>query len=96
MDRKSPVDSHIGQRLKEYRQHRGMTVRELADAAYADFNNTTDEFGAGFTTGCPGKGSLQEKKRKPVVAEMKARQAARYGNRTSRGSEHHDYRQQAG
>src|SRR5499427_4209443 len=34
MDRKSLVDSHIGQRLKEYRQHRGMTVRELADAAH--------------------------------------------------------------
>jgi transcriptional regulator with XRE-family HTH domain len=34
MGRKSPVDSHIGQRLKEYRQHRGMTVRELADAAH--------------------------------------------------------------
>src|SRR5262245_36532331 len=34
MARKSPVDTHIGQRLKEYRQHRGMTVRELADAAY--------------------------------------------------------------
>src|SRR5262245_46815066 len=34
MARKSPVDSHIGQRLKEYRQHRGMTVRELADAAH--------------------------------------------------------------
>jgi transcriptional regulator with XRE-family HTH domain len=34
MDRKRPVDSHIGQRLKEYRQHRGMTVRELADAAH--------------------------------------------------------------
>src|SRR5262245_8520440 len=34
MDRKSPVDIHIGQRLKEYRQHRGMTVRELADAAH--------------------------------------------------------------
>ena len=34
MDRKKPVDSHIGQRLKEYRQHRGMTVRELADAAH--------------------------------------------------------------
>ena len=34
MDRKSPVDSNIGQRLKEYRQHRGMTVRELADAAH--------------------------------------------------------------
>jgi transcriptional regulator with XRE-family HTH domain len=34
MDRKSPVDPHIGQRLKEYRQHRGMTVRELADAAH--------------------------------------------------------------
>src|SRR6516162_4097588 len=33
MDRKIPVDIHIGQRLKEYRQHRGMTVRELADAA---------------------------------------------------------------
>src|SRR5262249_16407414 len=33
MDRKRPVDSNIGQRLKEYRQHRGMTVRELADAA---------------------------------------------------------------
>src|SRR6266576_2050361 len=34
MDRKSPVDTHIGQRLKEYRQHRRMTVRELADAAH--------------------------------------------------------------
>src|SRR5262249_4286034 len=34
MDRKSPVDTNIGQRLKEYRQHRGMTVRELADAAH--------------------------------------------------------------
>jgi DNA-binding XRE family transcriptional regulator len=34
MDRKSPVDSNIGQRLKEYRQHRGMTVRELAEAAH--------------------------------------------------------------
>src|SRR5262249_3279992 len=34
MDRKSFVDTHIGQRLKEYRQHRGMTVRELADAAH--------------------------------------------------------------
>src|SRR5215813_1301519 len=34
MDRKSPVDTHIGQRLKEYRQHREMTVRELADAAH--------------------------------------------------------------
>jgi DNA-binding XRE family transcriptional regulator len=34
MDRKSPVDPHIGQRLKEYRQHRGITVRELADAAH--------------------------------------------------------------
>jgi transcriptional regulator with XRE-family HTH domain len=34
MGRKSPVDTHIGQRLKEYRQHRGMTVRELADAAH--------------------------------------------------------------
>src|SRR5262249_146026 len=34
MDRKSPVDTHIGQRLKEYRRHRGMTVRELADAAH--------------------------------------------------------------
>jgi transcriptional regulator with XRE-family HTH domain len=34
MDRKRPVDPHIGQRLKEYRQHRGMTVRELADAAH--------------------------------------------------------------
>src|SRR5215471_15740094 len=33
MDRKKPVDSNIGQRLKEYRQLRGMTVRELADAA---------------------------------------------------------------
>jgi hypothetical protein len=43
----------------------------------ADFNNTTDEFGAGFTTGRSGEGSLQEKKRKPVVAEMKARQAAK-------------------
>jgi hypothetical protein len=40
-------------------------------------NNTTDEFGAGFTTGWSGEGSLQEKKRKPVVAEMKARQAAK-------------------
>src|SRR5215469_3224081 len=34
IDRKSPVDKHIGQRLKEYRQHRGITVRELADAAH--------------------------------------------------------------
>src|SRR6516164_2490396 len=34
VDRKSPVDTHIGQRLKEYRQNRGMTVRELADAAH--------------------------------------------------------------
>src|SRR5215475_5980066 len=34
MDRKSPVDTHIGQRLKEYHQLRGMTVRELADAAH--------------------------------------------------------------
>jgi transcriptional regulator with XRE-family HTH domain len=34
MDRKSPVDPNIGRRLKEYRQHRGMTVRELADAAH--------------------------------------------------------------
>ena len=34
MDRKSPVDTHIGRRLKEYRQLRGMTVRELADAAH--------------------------------------------------------------
>src|SRR5215472_4254050 len=34
MDRKSPVDTHIGQRLKKYRQHRGMTVRELAEAAH--------------------------------------------------------------
>src|SRR5262249_46756014 len=33
MLRKGPVDTHIGQRLKEYRQLRGMTVRELADAA---------------------------------------------------------------
>jgi len=33
MNRKKPIDTHIGQRLKEYRQHRGMTVRELADAA---------------------------------------------------------------
>src|SRR5918996_1561888 len=33
MDRKSLIDPHIGQRLKEYRQHRGMTVRELAEAA---------------------------------------------------------------
>src|SRR5215470_71774 len=31
MARKSLVDTHIGQRLKEYRQLRGMTVRELAD-----------------------------------------------------------------
>src|SRR5262245_21053049 len=34
VDRKSLVDTHIGQRLKEYRQHREMTVRELADAAH--------------------------------------------------------------
>ena len=34
MDRKSPVDTRIGQRLKEYRQYRGMTVRQLADAAH--------------------------------------------------------------
>src|SRR5262245_61349209 len=34
MARKSSIDTHIGQRLKEYRQHRGMTVRELADAAH--------------------------------------------------------------
>jgi transcriptional regulator with XRE-family HTH domain len=34
MDRKRPVDTYIGQRLKEYRQLRGMTVRELADAAH--------------------------------------------------------------
>src|SRR5215470_1582573 len=34
MDRKSPVNTHIGQRLKEYRELRGMTVRELADAAH--------------------------------------------------------------
>src|SRR5262244_489200 len=34
MDRKSLVDTHIGQRLKEYRQLRGMTVREVADAAH--------------------------------------------------------------
>ena len=34
MDRRSPVDTRIGRRLKEYRQHRGMTVRELADAAH--------------------------------------------------------------
>src|SRR5262244_2940952 len=34
MDRKRPVDPNIGQRLKEYRQLRGMTVRELADAAH--------------------------------------------------------------
>jgi transcriptional regulator with XRE-family HTH domain len=34
MGRKRPVDTHIGQRLKEYRQLRGMTVRELADAAH--------------------------------------------------------------
>src|SRR5215831_7638877 len=34
MARKSLVDTHIGQRLKEYRQLRGMTVRELADAAH--------------------------------------------------------------
>src|SRR6516165_6677907 len=33
VDRKRPVDTHIGRRLKEYRQLRGMTVRELADAA---------------------------------------------------------------
>ena len=34
MDRKRPVDTHVGQRLKEYRQLRGMTVRELAEAAH--------------------------------------------------------------
>jgi transcriptional regulator with XRE-family HTH domain len=34
MDRKSFVDPRIGQRLKEYREHRGMTVRDLADAAH--------------------------------------------------------------
>src|SRR5262245_33719000 len=34
MARKRPVDTYIGQRLKEYRQLRGMTVRELADAAH--------------------------------------------------------------
>src|ERR671935_2950585 len=34
MARKSPIDPQIGQRLKEYRQHRGMTVRELAEAAH--------------------------------------------------------------
>src|SRR6516165_7398806 len=33
VDRKKPVDTHIGQRLKEYRQHHRLTVRELADAA---------------------------------------------------------------
>jgi len=33
MDRKSFVDPHIGRRLKEYREHRGMTVRDLAAAA---------------------------------------------------------------
>ena len=30
MDRKRPIDTH----MKEYRQLRGMTVRELADAAH--------------------------------------------------------------
>src|SRR6516164_5786567 len=34
IDRKRPVDTHVGQRLKEYRQLRGMTVRELADAVH--------------------------------------------------------------
>src|SRR6516164_794953 len=34
MDRKRPVDTHIGQRLKEYRQLRRLTVRELAAAAH--------------------------------------------------------------
>src|SRR5262249_2558861 len=34
MHRKKPVDTRVGQRLKEYRQLRGMTVRELADAAH--------------------------------------------------------------
>jgi len=29
MDRKSPVDPHIGQRLKEYRQHRGIQCASL-------------------------------------------------------------------
>jgi transcriptional regulator with XRE-family HTH domain len=29
-----PGSGAFGQRLKEYRQHRGMTVRELADAAH--------------------------------------------------------------
>ena len=41
MDRKSPVDTHIGQRLKEYRQHRGMTVRELADAVHVTAGQTS-------------------------------------------------------
>jgi hypothetical protein len=41
----------------------------------ADFNNTTHEFGAGFTTGRSGESSLHEKNRKPVIAKMKARQA---------------------
>jgi transcriptional regulator with XRE-family HTH domain len=34
MDRKNFVDPHIGRRLKEYREHRGMTVRDLAAAAH--------------------------------------------------------------
>jgi hypothetical protein len=49
----------------------------IASSGHSRFNNTTDEFGAGFTTGRSREGSLQEKKRKPVVAEMKARQAAK-------------------
>jgi transcriptional regulator with XRE-family HTH domain len=34
VERKRYVEPTIGQRLKEYREHRGMTVRELAEAAH--------------------------------------------------------------
>jgi VCBS repeat-containing protein len=34
MDRKRTIDPQIGQRLREYRKHRGMTVREFAEAAH--------------------------------------------------------------
>jgi transcriptional regulator with XRE-family HTH domain len=34
MEHKRPIDPHIGQRLKEYREHRGMTVRQLAEAVH--------------------------------------------------------------
>ena len=47
MDRKSPIDTHIGQRLKEYRQHRAMTVRELAEAAHAPSCNRRVEAASG-------------------------------------------------